>query len=270
VATSDKDRLPSDGGATTLISSDFFASTLGFGRGGLSSGRWLSAPLGLAMHAAALAALGIAALWAPIANVPPSPAPLVLTLAPPPPPPLRQGSPLGVDGGAVAPTTSVIATPTNELTFIPQIADAMLTPSFDVPFGVEDGFAGGSLDGMAGGIPGGVVGGVPGGIVGGTVGGTGRDLPKFPAPDVGPSPLAMPQPSYTRQAIRDNVTGTVVLRVVIDEQGKVQVLKVLRSIPELDDEAIRVVESRWRFQPATKNGRPVPTLSDLVVRFNLF
>jgi protein TonB len=80
----------------------------------------------------------------------------------------------------------------------------------------------------------------------------------------------MPQPSYTQEAIRDNVTGAVVLRVVIDEQGRVRVLRVLRSVPALDEEAIRVVESRWRFQPATKNGRPVPTLSDLVVRFNLY
>jgi TonB family protein len=79
----------------------------------------------------------------------------------------------------------------------------------------------------------------------------------------------MPQPSYTRQAIRDNVTGAVVLRAVIDERGDVRVLKVVRSVPELDEEAIRVVESSWRFHPATKNGRPVPALSDLVVRFNL-
>jgi protein TonB len=222
------------------------------------------------MHAVAVAALTIAALWAPVANVPPASPPLVLMLAPPPPPTLGLGSPLEVDEGGAARSSSVLTTPSDELRIVPQIADVILTASFDVPFGVEDGFLDGSLDGMAGGIPGGVVGGVPGGIVGGVVGGTGRDLPKFPAPDVGPSPLAMPQPSYTRQAIRDNVTGTVVLRVVIDEQGKVQVLKVLRSIPELDDEAIRVVESRWRFHPATKNGRPVPTLSDLVVRFNLF
>jgi protein TonB len=80
----------------------------------------------------------------------------------------------------------------------------------------------------------------------------------------------MPQPSYTRQAIRDNVAGSVVLRVVIDERGEVRVLKVIRSVPELDEEAIRVVEADWRFHPATKNGRPVAALSDLIVRFNLY
>lgn len=146
----------------------------------------------------------------------------------------------------------------------------MLSVRFDVPRGAENGFDDGELDGMPGGVPGGVVGGVPGGLVGGEVGGTGSELPRFPKPDVGPSPIRMPQPSYTRKAIRDNVQGAVVLRVIIDEQGKVVVLKVLRSVPGLDEEAIRVVESRWRFQPATKNGRPVSTLSNLVVRFHLY
>jgi protein TonB len=151
----------------------------------------------------------------------------------------------------------------------PRIPEAMLSPSFDVPAGFEDGFTDGA-GGLAGGVPGGVLGGVPGGLVGGVVGGVGAELPRFPTPDVGPSPVAMPQPSYTRRAIRDNVSGAVVLRVVIDERGRVAVLKVLRSIPELDEEAIRVVEADWRFRPATRNGRPIPALSDLVVRFNLY
>jgi protein TonB len=157
---------------------------------------------------------------------------------------------------------------TTELVAPGRIPDEVLSPQFDVDV-LEVGFVNGSEEGMPGGIPGGAVGGVPGGIVGGVVGGTGDQLPRFPTPDVGPSPIRMPQPAYTRQAIRDNVTGTVVLRAVIDERGSVRVLKVIRSVPELDEEAIRVVESSWLFHPATKNGRPVAALSDLVVRFSL-
>ena len=80
----------------------------------------------------------------------------------------------------------------------------------------------------------------------------------------------MPPGSYTEEAIREKVRGSVKLRVVITEQGEVEVLKVLQSIPELDAEAIRTVESTWLFEPATKNGRPIRCLSDLVVRFNLY
>ena len=153
------------------------------------------------------------------------------------------------------------------------IPDAMLTavlPMADVPGGFENGFDDGDASGMFGGIPGGATGGVPGGLVGGVIGGTGAELPQFVTPDVGPRPLRMPPANYTEEAIRGNVRGSIKLRVVIDVQGKVRVLEILRSIPELDDEAIRTVESSWRFQPAMKNGRPISCLSDLVVRFNLY
>ncbi len=188
-----------------------------------------------------------------------------MNLAPPPPEPARSSDP--VESSAAIETRDV-SSHNFALTSL-RIPDEILAPAFELT-GIEYGFLDGSPEGLPVGIPGGVLGGVPGGLVGGVIGGTGDELPRLPAPDVGPSPIRMPQPSYTRQAIRDNVTGAVVLRVVIDERGGVRVLKVLRSIPELDEEAIRVVESSWRFQPATKNGRPVAALSDLVVRFSLY
>ena len=151
--------------------------------------------------------------------------------------------------------------------FAPFSLDANVGPR---PDKADDGDDDGDISGMVGGTPGGVVGGVPGGLVGGVIGGTGTELSKFPTPDVGARPLRMPLPSYTEEAIRQNVQGSIKLRVVIDEQGKVHVLEILRSIPELDDEAIRTVESSWRFEPAMKNGRPIPCLSDLIVRFNLY
>jgi protein TonB len=195
---------------------------------------------------------------------PPNAPSLVLNLAPPPPAPSKSSDP--VEGSTV-----VEGRASSDDLRLPslQFPDEILAPAFELT-GTDYGFLDGSADGLPSGIPGGVLGGVPGGLVGGVVGGTGDDLPRLPAPDVGPSPIRMPQPSYTRQAIRDNVTGAVVLRVVIDVRGGVRVLKVLRSIPELDAEAIRVVESSWRFQPATKNGRPVAALSDLIVRFSLY
>jgi protein TonB len=218
----------------------------------------------------ALLALFVATVFSPIDDMSPNVAPLLLHIAPPAPQALVRGGGLEAE----SPRTAFQERPTRPEGFrpnpAPSISHEMLDASFAVPLGAELGFDHGYESGMIGGIPDGVLGGVPGGLPGGVVGGDGSDLPRFPQPDVGPSPIRMPQPSYTREAIRDNVTGAVVLRVVIDEQGNVRVLRVLRSVPALDDEAIRVVESRWRFQPATKNGRPVPTLSDLVVRFNLY
>ena len=230
------------------------------------SSSWVCAPLGFGLHFLALGALVAAALFSPVEAIRPKVPALVLNVAPPPPLPSRTGLEL-VSSTPLAAETGVVFA--DELVRpSARIPDEILAPDFEIP-GIDDGFLDGSPEGLPGGIPGGVVGGIPGGIVGGIIGGTGDDLPRFPKPDVGPSPIRMPQPSYTRQAIRDNVTGVVVLRAVIDERGDVRVLKILRSIPELDEEAIRVVESSWRFHPATRNGRPVAALSDLVVRFNL-
>jgi protein TonB len=244
---------------------DCFAVTLGLAERCPPASRWVSTPLGLGLHALAIAALFATWLAAPQELVRPRARALVVNLAAPPPP-----SPLnGASVESSVSTSPEVAVSQASLRPLPRIPIEILTPTFELP-GIYDGFLDGSPDGLSGGVPEGVLGGVPGGIVGGVVGGTGGEIPRFPEPDVGPSPIRMPQPTYTRQAIRDNVSGAVVLRVVIDERGDVRVLKVLRSVPELDEEAIRVVESSWRFHPATKNGRPVKVLSDLVVRFNLY
>ena len=251
----------------------FFSDTLSAGREGSRLRYALSAPLGLAAHGFALAAITFMSLLSVPENLTPNgSSTMILQFAPAPPPALRRGV-------SVEPRSLAAARPVDPdvRTFVPMprfvIPDEMLTatlPMTDIPIGVENGFDDGDGEGNISGIAGGVVGGVPGGLVGGVIGGTGSELPKFPTPDVGPRPLRMPPASYTEAAIRQNLEGSVKLRVVIDEQGRVRVLKVLRSIPELDDEAIRTVESSWRFEPATKNGRPISCLSDLIVRFNLY
>lgn len=244
----------------------FFANTLASGRARERLRHRLSGPLGLAVHGVALAALAVLSVLSMPESLTPNPPTLTLIeIAPPPPPPVRRGT--SVEPISPKPEAARV----DAARWV--IPDTMLTPVMpldELRPGFEHGFDDGVLDGFSGGLSGGVAGGVPGGLVGGDIGGTGTDVPEFPTPDVGPKPLRMPPASYTVQAARENVRGSVKLRVVIDEQGKVRVLDVLRSIPLLDDEAIRTVESSWRFQPATKNGRPVACLSDLVVRFHLY
>ena len=53
----------------------------------------------------------------------------------------------------------------------------------------------------------------------------------------------------------------VLLDVVVTAEGTPAEVRVVRSArrPPLDDAAVRTVQSRWRFVPATENGRPVST-----------
>jgi TonB family protein len=67
---------------------------------------------------------------------------------------------------------------------------------------------------------------------------------------------------------RPKVQGTVVLDVVLLEDGTPKIVRVLQSLdPELDEGAIRNFE-RWRFSPAMKNGRPVKVRMNAEVHFH--
>ena len=233
------------------------------------------------LHLLVLAALILIPILFPPSNMEPRLVMLFLNPAPPPPPPLQRGEPLLLQRDSdVVPKPQPDRTEdsddpeeiprTSDRMVLPlDIPDEILKPNVEIQYGAEDGFDFGDPLGMEGGIPGGVVGGVPGGVLGGIIGGTGiYGIPQ--APDVGPRPIRMPRPSYTVEAIRRKISGEVVLQALIDARGKVKILKIIRSIPELDKEAIRVVEEEWLFRPAMKNGRPVPSLAELAVTFNLY
>jgi TonB family protein len=61
--------------------------------------------------------------------------------------------------------------------------------------------------------------------------------------------------------------GTVVLDVVLLEDGTPKILRILQPLdPALDERALRTFE-QWRFSPATKAGRPVKVRMNAEVRF---
>ena len=66
------------------------------------------------------------------------------------------------------------------------------------------------------------------------------------------------------------ITTTVVIKAVITKDGVIQKTEVVRSRGELlDNEAIRVVNTLPRFNPALKDGHPVDSCCNVRVRFNL-
>jgi protein TonB len=66
-----------------------------------------------------------------------------------------------------------------------------------------------------------------------------------------------------------NREGTVVLRLTIDEEGKlVNVDVVQRAGFGFDEEAVRAIRDST-FRAAVRNGRPATSLAELPVRFVL-
>ena len=104
----------------------------------------------------------------------------------------------------------------------------------------------------------------------GVVGGTGTD--PVPVGQVAHPPVLVHrvQPKYPQQARRQQVHGLVLLEAVLDRDGRVEHdVKILESIPILDDEAVAAVR-RWRFQPArNRNGDPLRVIVEIPIRFVL-
>lgn len=73
-----------------------------------------------------------------------------------------------------------------------------------------------------------------------------------------PKPLYHPDPEYTDRARRKKINGVVLLSIVVTPEGTVRDAKVTTSLDQdLDRQALKAV-STWKFQPATKDGKPVP------------
>lgn len=77
------------------------------------------------------------------------------------------------------------------------------------------------------------------------------------------------KPQYTREAMRARAQGTVEVQAVVSREGTVSDARVLKSLhPDLDEQALLAVK-QWRFDPGTKDGKPVPVLVHIDLTFTL-
>lgn len=85
-----------------------------------------------------------------------------------------------------------------------------------------------------------------------------------------PKPTYAPDPEYSEEARKAKYQGVVVLYVIVDPTGKARDIRVARSLGlGLDEKAIEAVRS-WRFEPARKDGQPVPVAVNIEVNFSLY
>ena len=75
---------------------------------------------------------------------------------------------------------------------------------------------------------------------------------------------------YPTQARRMGIEGTVIVVFVINLDGSIQDVDILRGIGGgCDEEAVRVVENAPKWEPGKQRGRPVRTRMRLPIRFKL-
>jgi TonB family protein len=78
------------------------------------------------------------------------------------------------------------------------------------------------------------------------------------------------KPQYTARARDMKIQGSVLLRAVVLENGRVDdAIEILRSLDrELDEQAI-VALKQWEFKPGTRNGQAVPVRISVELTFRL-
>ncbi len=90
------------------------------------------------------------------------------------------------------------------------------------------------------------------------------------APDiVRPFQLNSAQPRYTPEARALKIQGAVSMSILINENGDVDSVLVLRGLGYGMDEQATEVARELKFSPATRSGTPIPYWMKLIVEFNL-
>jgi periplasmic protein TonB len=97
-----------------------------------------------------------------------------------------------------------------------------------------------------------------------------QDMPSFPGGDAAMLSYLGKNIKYPTLAKESGIQGTVYVTFVVEKDGSVSNVKVLRGIGGgCDEEAIRVVKSMPRWTPGKQRGKPVKVQYNLPCRFVL-
>ena len=78
----------------------------------------------------------------------------------------------------------------------------------------------------------------------------------------------MARRAHPERARSKGIEGEVVVYALIGEDGRVEMVQIKKSIPELDEYAKSAVR-QWQFRPAMSRGRPLRAWVEVPVRFSL-
>ncbi len=224
--------------------------------------RFMTLPVSIAVHVVVIAAILFGAVWNisfPV-NSPAQVAQYSVAAAPPPPPP-------------PPPPPKAAATQVTEVKPVEVPKNIQELAPTTVPDTVKAVPTAASNAGVEGGVEGGVVGGVVGGVIGGIV--TSAPPPRQEAPlrvggDVkAPVVISRVEPTYPEVARKARISGIVIVECIIDKNGTVQNVQILKPLPFGLDQAAAEAVKKWRFKPGTLNGQPVDVIFNLTVNFKL-
>ena len=97
-----------------------------------------------------------------------------------------------------------------------------------------------------------------------------EQMPEYPGGVVEMTKFLQRNIQYHANAAKNEVEGRVILQFVVEKDGQIGDVKVVRSVdPELDAEAMRVVKSMPNFIPGRQDGKPVAVFYTIPISFKL-
>jgi TonB family protein len=85
-----------------------------------------------------------------------------------------------------------------------------------------------------------------------------------------PKAVYQPAPEYANGPRRKKIQGNVLLSMIVTAEGTVRDPQVTQSLDkDLDKKAVECVK-KWRFEPATRDGKPVAMRVVVEVSFHLY
>ena len=95
-------------------------------------------------------------------------------------------------------------------------------------------------------------------------------MPQYPGGQIAMMKYIMENIKYPKQAMKEGIQGRVTVSFIVEKDGRVSNVRLLRSVQSaLDKEAIRVVKSMPKWSPGKQNGKPVRVRFNLPVMFKL-
>ncbi len=97
-----------------------------------------------------------------------------------------------------------------------------------------------------------------------------EEMPMFPGGDAALLAYIAENTQYPEVAKENNIQGKVIVRFCVTSKGTVDRVSILKGVdPELDKEAIRVVQTLPSFKPGKQGGKPVPVWYMVPINFTL-
>ena len=97
-----------------------------------------------------------------------------------------------------------------------------------------------------------------------------EQMPQFPGGEAAMMRYLSQNIKYPPSAAKNNIEGRVILQFVVEKDGQIGEVKIVRSVdPELDAEAVRVIKTMPKFIPGRQDGKPVAVWYTIPISFKL-